>query len=243
MTQQNGPAASTIQADFDRIAQFSTDGWGHNSHYHDLLLKHVPPNCANALEIGCGTGAFARRLATRSRHVLGLDLSPQMVRLARERSKPFTNVEYRVADAMTWDCPRERYDCVASLATLHHLPLGGMLLKMKDALRPGGVLLVLDLFQSEGAGDALTSVLAVPAHCALKLLKGGWRRASQEERKAWAEHGRHDSYLTLTEIRRVCARVLPGAHVQKHLLWRYSIVWRKPDRPVGSPGKERREPT
>ncbi len=30
------------------------------------------------------------------------------------------------------------------------------------------------------------------------------------------------------EVREVCRAVLPGAVVRRHLLWRYSIVWRKP---------------
>ncbi len=52
-------------------------------------------------------------------------------------------------------------------------------------------------------------------------------RESPAARAAWDEHGRHDSYLTMAEVRRACARVLPGARVTKHLFWRYSIVWRK----------------
>ena len=46
-------------------------------------------------------------------------------------------------------------------------------------------------------------------------------------RAAWDEHGRHDSYLTLSEIRKTCADVLPGASVKRHLLWRYSLIWKK----------------
>jgi hypothetical protein len=46
-------------------------------------------------------------------------------------------------------------------------------------------------------------------------------------REAWAEHGRHDTYPTLDEMRRICDGVLPGALIRGHLLWRYSLVWRK----------------
>jgi len=31
----------------------------------------------------------------------------------------------------------------------------------------------------------------------------------------------------LSRMRQVCASLLPGAEVRRHLLWRYSIVWRK----------------
>jgi hypothetical protein len=46
-------------------------------------------------------------------------------------------------------------------------------------------------------------------------------------RDAWAAHERHDLYPTMTEVRALCASVLPGAKIKQHLLWRYSIVWEK----------------
>ena len=54
---------STVEADFDRLALLDDEGWTTNNQYHDSLLKHVPEDCEDALEIGCGTGAFARALA------------------------------------------------------------------------------------------------------------------------------------------------------------------------------------
>jgi hypothetical protein len=116
---------------------------------------------------------------------------------------------------------------VASIATLHHLPFEETLLKMKGALKINGTLIILDLFQPEGLSDALTTTLAVPANIMLRLIRTGRLREPGEVREAWAEHGRSDSYLTLSQIRQVCASVLPEAEVRKHLLWRYSITWKK----------------
>jgi SAM-dependent methyltransferase len=216
-----------IQADFDRIAGLSRGGWDHNSHYHEFLLKQLPAHCAEALEVGCGTGGFSRLLAKRFDRVLALDLSPRMIQIARERSRQYPNIDFQIADATRWAFPAEQFDCVASIATLHHLPAEDTLSKMRNALRTGGTLIVLDLFQGQGLSDALTSLLAVPVNAGLKLLKTGRLREPCQVREAWAEHGRHDSYLTLSQVRQVCAAVLPGAEVRKHLLWRYSITWRK----------------
>ena len=218
---------SKIRADFDRIALLSENDWNHNDHYHDFLLKQLPPHCTYALDIGCGTGAFSRLLARRSDRVLALDLSPQMIRVAKERSKQYSNIDFQVADAMTWEFPTEQFDCVASIAMLHHLPIEGTLLKMREALKINGTLIILDLFRAEGLSDALTSTLAVPAHIILRFIKTGHLREPREVQEAWAEHGRSDSYPTLSQIRQVCAAVLPGAKVRKHLLWRYSITWKK----------------
>jgi len=225
---RQGMSYRTIQADFDRIAPLSNEGWNHNSHYHRFLLRQLPPRCAAALDVGCGTGAFSRLLAQRSDHVVALDLSPQMIHIARERSRDCPNVDFQIADVTHWSFPSEQFDCVASIATLHHLPACEMLTKMKKALKPGGTLIILDLFQDDGLRDALASVLAVPVHTVLKLIKTRRLREPRQVRDAWAEHGRHDAYLTLPQVRRVCAQVLPGAQVRKHLLWRYSILWRKP---------------
>jgi ubiquinone/menaquinone biosynthesis C-methylase UbiE len=216
-----------IQADFDRLASFSDDGWDHNSHYHHFLLKHLPLHGRQALEIGCGTGAFSRLLARRFEHVLALDLSPQMIHLARERSQQYTNIDFQVADALSWEFPAEQFDCIASIATLHHLPMEEMLSKMKTAISMNGTLLVLDLFQAEGLFERFTSATAFPIDIVLKYLKTGRLREPPEVRKAWAEHGKWDAYLTLSQIRSICTEILPGARVKKHLLWRYSLIWQK----------------
>jgi SAM-dependent methyltransferase len=219
---------SDVRADFDRIALLPDDGWNRNNHYHAFLLKWLPARCANALEIGCGTGAFARLLAARCDHVLALDLSSEMIRIAKERLVQYPNIDFQVGDVMAWECPAAHFDCIASIATLHHLPLEPVLAKLKVALQPGGVLLVLDLYRVNGLGDLLMGACAVPVNFLLGLARNRRLRRTLEAREAWEAHGRDETYLTLAQVSEACARVLPGAHVRRHLLWRYSAVWQKP---------------
>lgn len=225
---------STIQQDFDRIALVSTDGATQNEHYATFLLRHLPSNCRDVLEIGCGTGSFARLLAKRSQSVLAIDLSPEMIRIARDGSTRFPNIEFELADVRDRVLPDDSFDCIATIATLHHLPFREVLLKMKAALKPGGVLLVLDLFQPErnllrpeGVLDTISNVLAIPVSVTLRLIRQGRLLPRREVRAAWAEHERHDIYPTMSQVRALCEEMLPGAKVRKHLLWRYSIVWEK----------------
>ncbi|MDQ6661583.1 MAG: methyltransferase domain-containing protein, partial [Chloroflexota bacterium] len=213
--------------DFDRLALLPAENWNHNSHYHNFLLKYVPVSCKNALEIGCGTGAFARFLAERAQQVLALDLSSQMIKIARERSEQYQNIDFRVANVLEWEFPTEQFDCIVSIATLHHLPLEEMLTKMKSALKVDGTLIVLDVCQAEGLFDVLTSIFTFPANIVLQWIKNGQLRTPREVREAWNEHGQRDSYLTVSQVRQICAAVLPGAQVRKHLFWRYSIIWKK----------------
>jgi len=219
--------AATVQADFDRLAPLSTEQWDHNSHYHRFLFRHLPALCRAALDIGCGTGAFARLLAERAEHVLALDLSPAMIRLAQERSTPYPTIEFQVADILSYEFSPGQLDAIVSIATLHHLPMEKLFVRLKEALAPGGVLIVLDLYQPRLV-DLPLNLIAVPVNLILKYARTGHLKEPAAVREAWAEHGQRDVYLTLPQVRALCQAVLPGARVNRHLFWRYSLVWTKP---------------
>jgi ubiquinone/menaquinone biosynthesis C-methylase UbiE len=231
---------SVIERDFDRLALLDSDGWTHNNHYHHFLLQQVPDRCAHALEIGCGTGAFSRLLAKRAEQVVALDVSPEMIRVARSHSEQFPNIEFHRADVMSWNIPTEHCDYVVCIATLHHLPLRSALLAMKQALRQGGVLVILDLFEpkrlwrrrsrsswSEALRDEFLNTVAIIVSSSLRLIHNGRLRPTAEVQAAWEHHGKHDSYPGMNEVRALCAELLPNAKVRRHLLWRYSITWQK----------------
>jgi len=219
--------SSSIEADFDRLALFDDEGWTSNNHYHNSLLKHLPANCENALEIGCGTGAFARLLAKRCKRVVALDLSSEMIRVARSRSTQFDNLEFQLADAMQWNFPQSHFDFVCSIATFHHLDQRELLKKIRDSLKPNGVLVVLDLVESSGLIERMCDVFAYGASGGLRLFHNGRLQPPAEVRKAWEQHGKHDSYLTVPQVRALADEILPGADVRRCLLWRYSLVYKK----------------
>lgn len=231
---------STIQKDFDRIALASPDGSVQNTHYLNFLLRHLPEDRQSALEVGCGQGELSRRLAGKFERVLAIDLSPEMIRLAREHYAHLANLEFELADILTYELPAESFNCIATIATLHHLPPREVLLKLKAALKPGGALLVLDLFEParwhgppardslrEGLLDSFLNLVAMPVSVSLRLLHHRRLLPRPEVRAAWNEHARHDIYSTMREVRSLCAEILPGAMIRKHLLWRYSIIWKK----------------
>jgi SAM-dependent methyltransferase len=218
---------SSIEADFDRLAILDDEGWTANNHYHDFLLKHVPQNCEDALEIGCGTGAFARLLAKRSKRVLALDLSSEMIRVARSHSRQFDNLEFQLADAMTWDFPQSRFDFICSIATLHHLQQRELFVKIKNALKHRGVLVVLDLVESNSLVERMLDVFGFGVSGSLRLIHNGRLKPPREVRKAWEQHGKHDHYSTVSQMRALADEILPGASVRRHLLWRYSLVYQK----------------
>jgi len=216
------PDAARVRADFDRIALLSA-GRPEEARYQDWLLRHVPHPCERALDIGCGTGSLARALAHRAARVQAIDLSPGMVRAARERSAGHANIEFRVGDFLSLELPRNHFDCIVAVAALHHMPWTRAVEKARESLRAGGRLLIVDLFEDDGIADRLRSGAAWTLQ-ALGRLKG---RPPRELREAWADHGRGDVYPTISEARRLCRGALPGAVFRRHLFWRYSVVWTK----------------
>jgi ubiquinone/menaquinone biosynthesis C-methylase UbiE len=219
---------SSVEADFDRLALLDDEGWTANNHYHNFLLKHVPQNCEYALEIGCGTGAFARCLAKRCRRVIALDLSAEMIRVARSRSSQFDNLEFELADAMTWKFPESQFDYVCSIATLHHLQQSELLPKIKVALKPQGVLTILDLVESNSLAEQMLDVIGLGLSGGLRFIHNGRLKPPAAVRQAWEQHGIHDSYSTVSQMRALADETLPGSRVRRHLLWRYTLVYQKP---------------
>lgn len=224
-----GTPAEQVRAEFDALAAFDGGGWDHNAHYHPFLLRHLAARRDAALEVGCGKGAFARALAERFASVLAIDLSPEMIRIARSRSGAHPNLEYRTGDLSECSLPLASFDCAAAIATLHHLPLPQALETLAAALRPGGVLLVLDLYRPATVSDWLLKLAALPPDLLLNLRAHRRLRPPAAQRRAWAAHARGDVYPTIAEVRSIAKRLMPGAVLRRHLLWRYSLVWRKPE--------------
>lgn len=209
----------------------------HNDHYHRLLLRQVPAGCRTALDVGCGTGGFARRLADRGIAVDAIDPSAEMIEAARALSadRPGRPApRYRRADATRTGLPAGHYDFVSCLASLHHMPFGTVA-ALRDALAPGGVLAVLGCHREASGADRAWSLAAVPVNAAARLAVAARERLRPDHggpvlpRAPVRQPG-----MTLAEVRREAAVLLPGAALRRLLFWRYLLVYRKP----GEPGED-----
>jgi SAM-dependent methyltransferase len=100
------------------------------------------------LDIGCGSGDLAALLARRlpEPRIVGLDLSPSMVDLARRLQTPDGRLRFELGDAASLPFESGAFDLVVSTLSLHHWPnTGAGFSEIRRVLRPGGVALVYDL--------------------------------------------------------------------------------------------------
>ncbi|MBO8190123.1 class I SAM-dependent methyltransferase [Streptomyces oryzae] len=190
--------------------------WNHNIHYHPRILRAVPDGAQRALDVGCGEGMLARALRRTVPHVTGLDRDAPSIEQARAYSD---DVDYILGDLLTHPFEPASFDVVTSVATLHHMDAATGLARMRELLRPGGVLALVGIARSTMPNDLLRVLAGVTAGTALRTVKGHWQHPSPI---VWPPP------VTYTEMQSLAAETLPGSHYRRHLLLRYSIIWRKP---------------
>ncbi len=91
------------------------------------------------LDVGCGTGSLALRLAPGARHVHGLDVSPEMMRIAREKAANVQNVTFHTGTLDDATFPEGSLDAVSACSILHLVDdRDDMLARIYRLLKPGG---------------------------------------------------------------------------------------------------------
>jgi len=191
--------------------------WNHNLHYHPLLVTAVPSG-GRVLDVGCGEGMLTRELAGRARSVLGVDLDASSIELARATTSE-ANVEFLCADVLQHPFEPASFDAVVSVAVLQHLGTEAGLRRLGQLVRPGGVLGIVGLASSEWPRDLPRDIAAAIATRIHRLVRGYWEHSAP---KVWQAP---DNYR---EVQRIARRCVPGAAYRRHLLWRFSLIWRKP---------------
>lgn len=124
----------------------------------EILDSRLPSGLAgaNILEIGTGTGAFARAASPKCGRVLATDVSEAMLTVAKEKAaaQGVSNVDFVLGGFLTGDFPDSSFDAVVSSLALHHLPdvwKAEALARICRALKPGGILVLVDVvFKCDG---------------------------------------------------------------------------------------------
>lgn len=72
----------------------------------------------HALDIGCGTGKYLKLLQAGGFETDGVDSSPTAVEMVQRELGP--GVKITCADMFGYDIPKNRYDLILSVSTIHH---------------------------------------------------------------------------------------------------------------------------
>ena len=132
-----------------------------------IELMNIPPD-ARVLDVGCGSGWASRLMAAKARNgrVVGIDISDEMVTLAADTSKQFSNVVFRVASAEALPFGDGEFTHAFSMESLYYYAnVPAALKEIRRVLASGGVFVtVVDLYQENEPSHQWVEDLKVPVH-------------------------------------------------------------------------------
>ncbi|MFY9270355.1 MAG: methyltransferase domain-containing protein [Candidatus Manganitrophaceae bacterium] len=111
---------------------------------YDLCLEELTRGKCyqRVLDVGCGSGLQAVRLAPHAEEVVGVDLSKELIEVAKERCKGYPNVRFEVANACKLPFPDASFDFIISYGdVLSHIVDGyeTAVSEMGRVAKPGAI--------------------------------------------------------------------------------------------------------
>lgn len=132
--------------------------------YHSYLISALkrmqgrfPEHSLDVLDLATGSAdvpvALARwaRRSGRSLRLLGVDINPRILAMARERVLDYPEIALVQADAFALPFPEGSFDWITSHLAFHHLPperIPELIRALDRLVRPGGGMLIGDLVRS-----------------------------------------------------------------------------------------------
>ncbi len=130
-----------------------------------IARLNITPD-ARVLDIGCGSGWASRLIAVQAPegHVVGIDISDEMIRVARKSSGQFSNIQYQVASAERLPFPDNDFTHAFSMESLYYYSnIVAALKEINRVLQPKGFFVtVLDLYQENVPSHQWIEQLKVP---------------------------------------------------------------------------------
>lgn len=153
--------------------------WNVNIHYDARLADCVPAAAAAVLDVGCGDGFLAARLARRVPRVVAIDIDGPVLGRARARF-PDVPVAWCQGDILTHPLETGSFDAVLSNAMLHHLPdTRAALRRLSQLVRPGGTLAVVG-FARPGWRELPWAATSFVARGVAIQVRGKWEHTAPQ---------------------------------------------------------------
>jgi len=115
-----------------------------------LAMGRVQPG-ARVLDVGCGTGRWIRRYLEWGFHPTGVDVTPSMLRVARERG---TTAPLIAGEAYRLPFADAAFDLVSDVTVIQHIQSSLQRPALEETarvLKPGGCLILMELIRGKGA--------------------------------------------------------------------------------------------
>lgn len=92
------------------------------------------------LELGCGTGEYTKQIAALmpKAQIVGLDISEEIIGVAKEKCSKDKNVSFRVESAYDTGFKKKQFDIIYGFYVLHHLNISKLKKEILRILKPGG---------------------------------------------------------------------------------------------------------
>jgi ubiquinone/menaquinone biosynthesis C-methylase UbiE len=141
---------------------------GHRPVGEQAIEKMKVQRDAVVLDVGCGSGWASRLLAEKARdgRVVGIDISDEMILVAREASTGFANIEFRVASAEELPFENGEFTDAFSMESLYYYAdMSVALREIHRVLKPRALFVtVVDLYQENEPSHQWIEQLKVPVH-------------------------------------------------------------------------------
>jgi SAM-dependent methyltransferase len=153
-------AAKLSPVDVDRYLNPPADTF-YALEYSFYLLGDVRGK--TVLDLGCGTGENLVPLVKRGAQVIAIDISPDLIQLARQRLESYgVSAEVQEGSAYATGLPDGSVDVVFSMALLHHLDLPRARQEIYRVLRPGGLFILREPIRFSRTMNSLRGLFPAP---------------------------------------------------------------------------------
>jgi ubiquinone/menaquinone biosynthesis C-methylase UbiE len=168
---QHGPEIhnKTIIAQFSQQAVPFAKLPGHLQSLKMLIKMSDVSRSDEVLDVACGPGLVACEFAPYAKHVTGIDITPRMIKQAKERQKDrgLTNLTWLIGDILPLPFPDSQFSIVLTRYSFHHfLDPFAVLTEMIRVCKPGGRIMVIDVVHPSEKADAYDQLemLRDPSH-------------------------------------------------------------------------------